>query len=74
MSDLECSVADGIARIIIHRPHASNAMTNGMWEAMADHLRAMEMNPDVRVICISGEGDNFCAGAMSKNFDYARHE
>lgn len=70
MSDSELSfVIDGpTARATINRPHAMNAMKNGMWETLGDHLRAIEFNRDVRVVLITGAGDNFCAGGDVKEF------
>lgn len=68
MSASELSfVIDGpIARATINRPHAMNAMKNGMWEELGDHLRSIEFNRDVRVVVIAGAGDNFCAGGDVK--------
>lgn len=70
MSDEELGfVIDGpIARATINRPHAMNAMKQYMWEALADNLRRIETNRDVRVVVISGAGDNFCSGADVKEF------
>ncbi|KQM97400.1 hypothetical protein ASE85_14025 [Sphingobium sp. Leaf26] len=70
MSDSELSFVIGgpIARATINRPHAMNAMKNGMWETLGDHLRAIECNRDVRVVLITGAGDNFCAGGDVKEF------
>lgn len=70
MSDPELTfVIDGpVARATINRPHAMNAMKNGMWEALGDHLRAIEFDRDVRVVLITGAGDNFCAGGDVKEF------
>ncbi|WP_068076757.1 enoyl-CoA hydratase/isomerase family protein [Novosphingobium lentum] len=70
MSDPELStdIADGIARFTINRPHAMNAMKNGMWEELGDHLRRIEGDPSIRVVLITGAGDNFCAGGDVKEF------
>ena len=70
MSEPELSfVINGpIARATINRPHAMNAMKNGMWEELGDHLRSIEFNRDVRVVLITGAGDNFCAGGDVKEF------
>lgn len=70
MSDHELIfVIDGpVARITINRPQAMNAMKNGQWEEIGDFLRAIEMDPAVRVVLITGAGDNFCAGGDVKEF------
>lgn len=70
MSDTELTFEiDGpIARATIHRPHAMNAMLNGMWERLGDHLRSIEFDRNVRVVLITGAGENFCAGGDVKEF------
>lgn len=68
MTELTFTIDGAIARATINRPEAMNAMKNGMWEAMADHLRSIEFNRDVRVVLITGAGDNFCAGGDVKEF------
>lgn len=70
MSEPELIFAiDGpVARITINRPHAMNAMKNGQWEDVGDFLRSIEMNRAVRVVVITGTGDNFCAGGDVKEF------
>jgi enoyl-CoA hydratase/carnithine racemase len=68
MSDLITDVAGGVARFTINRPDAMNAMTRHMWGGLADELRAVENNRDVRVVLITGAGNNFCAGGDVKEF------
>ena len=69
MSDALIFEKDGpVVRITINRPHAMNAMKNGMWESIGDMLRSIEFDPTVRVVQISGAGDNFCAGGDVKEF------
>lgn len=69
MSEELLLVKDGpIARITINRPHAMNAMKNGMWEQVGDFLRSIEFDRDIRAVVITGEGGNFCAGGDVKEF------
>ncbi|QQN75283.1 enoyl-CoA hydratase/isomerase family protein [Croceicoccus sp. YJ47] len=69
MSDALIFEKDGpVVRITINRPHAMNAMKNGMWESIGDMLRSIEFDRTVRVVQISGAGDNFCAGGDVKEF------
>lgn len=68
MSELIADITGGIARFTINRPHAMNAMKNGMWEELGDHLRSIEMDRTIRAVCITGAGDNFCAGGDVKEF------
>lgn len=62
MADLEYSVRDHIATILLNRPHRKNAFTLDMVEAWADALLAAGDDPDVRVIVVTGAGDSFCSG------------
>lgn len=57
-----------VARITINRPHAMNAMKNGMWEQVGDFLRSIEFDSAVRVVVITGAEGNFCAGGDVKEF------
>lgn len=66
--ELRFDIDGAIARIVIDRPHAMNAMTNGMWARIGDHLRSIEFDRDVRAVLITGAGDNFCAGGDVKEF------
>ena len=68
MSDLLSEVSDGVARVTINRPAAMNAMTKIMWMDMAEMMRGFENDAAVRVILITGAGDNFCAGGDVKEF------
>lgn len=69
MSDELVFEKDGpVARITINRPHAMNAMKNGMWEQVGDFLRSVEFDPSVRVVVITGADGNFCAGGDVKEF------
>lgn len=62
MADLEYSVRDHIATILLNRPHRKNAFTLDMVEAWADALLAAGEDPDVRVVVVTGAGDSFCSG------------
>jgi enoyl-CoA hydratase len=56
------SVADRIARVVMNRPHALNAMSRGMITELRRVLEEAQSNPKVSVIVLSGAGNNFCAG------------
>lgn len=66
--ELGLSIDGPVARVTINRPHAMNAMKNGMWEQIGDFLRSIEFDRTVRVVLITGAGDNFCAGGDVKEF------
>lgn len=66
--ELKAEFRDGVARFTIDRPEVMNAMKNGMWQALGDHLRSIEMDSSIRAVLITGAGDNFCAGGDVKEF------
>jgi enoyl-CoA hydratase len=53
---------DGIARLELTRPEASNALDREFWSRLAPELRALDADGGTRVLVISGQGRNFCAG------------
>ncbi|HXQ62859.1 MAG TPA: enoyl-CoA hydratase-related protein [Acidimicrobiales bacterium] len=56
--------AGGIARITINRAERRNAMSWGVMTGLRDALAAAKGDPDVRVVVLTGAGDEaFCAGA-----------
>ena len=58
----------GIARIRLNRPEASNGMDVPLLRALYDALMVAHGLPNLRVLVISGEGPNFCAGGDVKDF------
>ena len=54
---------DGIAVITLNRPHALNALTMGMVDALYEQMGAWANDDSVRAVVIRGAGDRaFCAG------------
>ncbi len=53
----------GIATLRFNRPKQLNAMNRRMMEELLQALPELDVNPEVRVILISGEGKAFMAGA-----------
>ena len=51
-----------ILRITLDRPDKMNALDGRMSDLLADALEQADQNPEVRVIYIGANGDNFCAG------------
>ena len=68
MQHILTSTKDRIARIELDRADKKNAITAGMYQAMADALRAAEADPQVRVVLIHGKPDCFTAGNDLKDF------
>jgi 2-(1,2-epoxy-1,2-dihydrophenyl)acetyl-CoA isomerase len=59
---------DGIARIRLNRPNAANGMNVELLQALHAAILRCHADPDVRVVVLSGEGRNFCAGGDVKTF------
>jgi 2-(1,2-epoxy-1,2-dihydrophenyl)acetyl-CoA isomerase len=53
---------DHVARIVLDRPEAKNALTAEMRDELVTQVRAARSNPKVRALLITGVGDAFCAG------------
>jgi enoyl-CoA hydratase/carnithine racemase len=62
LSDIEFAVHNGVATVLLNRPHRRNAFTFAMLKAWADFLIAAQEDGDVRVVVVTGAGDAFCAG------------
>ena len=52
-----------IATIVLARPGKKNALDRTMADALRTALADAGRDPDVRVVILRGEGDDFCAGA-----------
>jgi 2-(1,2-epoxy-1,2-dihydrophenyl)acetyl-CoA isomerase len=61
-------VADGVARLRLNRPHASNALDLPLLKALLDAITRCHGDPSVRALLLSGEGANFCAGGDVRDF------
>lgn len=72
MTDLMFEKRGAIGVVTLNRPDSLNAVTPAMAEEMAVLAIAINKDPDVRVIVISGAGDRaFCAGSDIKQLpDY----
>lgn len=52
-----------IATLRIDRPHARGALTAAMWAALPGTLAALDADPEVSVLVLTGSGGVFSAGA-----------
>lgn len=59
---------DGVGRLRLNRPEASNGMDVPFLRALYDALMAAHGEPGLRVLLVTGEGPNFCAGGDVKTF------
>ncbi len=71
-TDLLTDCTDGVFTITLNRAEARNALTPDMLTALAQALRAAELDPDVGCVVLTGAGDAFCAGGDVKAMN-ARH-
>jgi len=63
MESLLVERAGGVVTCTLNRPEKKNAVTREMWIGMTDLFEAVAVNPDDRVLVITGAGDGFCSGA-----------
>lgn len=59
---------DGIARMVIDRPEARNALNADMIRRMTAFCYELENDPAVRCVLITGIGEHFMSGGDVKNF------
>lgn len=52
----------GIRRILLNRPDKRNALCNPLREELFSSLEEADLDPEVKVIILSGSGSCFCAG------------
>jgi enoyl-CoA hydratase/carnithine racemase len=65
---IQSVVADGILTLSFNRPEKKNAITSAMYAEAARVLHDAEINPDVRVVVLTGVGNVFTAGNDLKDF------
>ena len=62
---------DGVARVALNRPRFLNAYNMQMRDDFSEVLFAVDEDPDVKCLLITGEGRAFCAGADLTEFGLA---
>jgi len=68
-ADLLYEVNDGIARITFNRPQARNALTFAMYEEMARICDAINDDPSIRALILTGAGEKaFASGTDISQF------
>lgn len=56
------SIENNIAQVSFNRPDKANSLNALAWEEMQSIFEMLNETPEVRVIVLTGEGKNFCAG------------
>lgn len=64
--DFLAEIRDGIAILTMNRPKARNAMSGPMNQALQKTLADCELDPEVKVVVLTGAGKGFCAGGDVK--------
>ena len=58
---------DHVAVVTLNRPEARNAISSEVAKSLDAVVKALEADPDIRVVVLTGQGDRaFCAGADLK--------
>jgi len=60
--DIEYAVAGSISTITLNRPERKNPLTFEMYAELRDYFRGLTANAAVKVIVMTGAGENFCSG------------
>lgn len=58
----------GIAHVTLNRPDVANALNLELLQALAESIIALQAEPDLRVVLLTGAGLNFCGGGDVKEF------
>ncbi len=66
---LSLAVADDVAILTLNRPEKRNALTQAMWRALPEAIAAVESDPAVKVLVLTGAGGCFAAGADIAEFE-----
>lgn len=61
--------SDGIAALRLNRPNASNGLNVELLKALHEAILRCHADAAVRVVLLSGEGRNFCAGGDIHTFE-----
>jgi len=69
--DLLARVEGNVGIITFNRPDRRNALSNGIYDGFEQTLPAMALDPDVRVVMVTGAGGAFCAGGDVKGMNEA---
>ncbi len=56
------SVERSVATITLNRPERKNPLTFESYAELSDTFRTLQRVPDVKVVVITGAGENFCSG------------
>jgi enoyl-CoA hydratase/carnithine racemase len=67
-SETQFSIVDQVAYLTFNRPHAKNAMTWAMYDALVEACNGVDRSDDIRVFVVRSVGDAFAAGTDISQF------
>jgi enoyl-CoA hydratase/carnithine racemase len=56
------SVDGGVATVTLNRPERKNPLTFESYAELTDTFRTLQRVPEIKVVVITGAGENFCSG------------
>jgi enoyl-CoA hydratase/carnithine racemase len=62
MTGARFEVEDRVLTITLDRPKTKNALTFELYAELRDRFRALAGDPGVKVVILTGAGENFCSG------------
>lgn len=62
------SVAEGVVEVRLNRPEKHNALSQELFQALADAGERLAQHSGLRAVVLSGAGKSFCAGLDMGNF------
>jgi enoyl-CoA hydratase len=63
MAQVELTLADGIATILLNRPESLNALSGAVLDGLNDAIARCEREAQIRGVIVTGAGRSFVAGA-----------
>ncbi|MFJ7308905.1 enoyl-CoA hydratase/isomerase family protein [Peribacillus frigoritolerans] len=61
-NNVKVLVENQLAHILLNRPDKLNALSSDLIKELTENLTALEKDPEVKIILLSGEGKSFCTG------------
>jgi enoyl-CoA hydratase len=62
MAEVEYESGERIARLTLNRPERGNGLTPGLLSELAESVERADLDPDVHVLLLAGNGKGFCGG------------
>lgn len=74
MTDILVEITDGVALLMLNRPAQRNALTYDMWNGLDRIFGALDRDPAVKAVVLTGAGQDFTAGADIAEFARIRDD